>query len=53
MLDDEQHLVVVRREGVLCIEDAVQVQVIAVTHGAAEIQLRPLLGDDVLGRRVA
>ncbi|MCY1355789.1 hypothetical protein D3C87_1601730 [compost metagenome] len=39
MLDDEQHLVMVRRQRVLCAENAPQIQVVAVAHGVGKIQL--------------
>jgi hypothetical protein len=42
VLDDEQHLVVVRRERVLGRQDLVQAQVVAVAHGLLEVHLRAM-----------
>jgi hypothetical protein len=39
VLHDEEHLVVIRAQRVLGIEDLVQVQVVAVAHVGAEIEL--------------
>ncbi|MNL50721.1 hypothetical protein D3C87_1737600 [compost metagenome] len=49
MLDDEQHLVVLGRQGVLRPQQFVQMQVVAIGHVAREIQLRLFLADDVFG----
>ena len=40
VLDDEEHLVVVARERALRAEDLVEVKVVAVAHGAGEVQAR-------------
>ena len=48
VLDDEQHLVVRRRQRVLRREHLVEVQVVAVGHVAAEVELRAFVRDDLL-----
>ena len=50
VLDDEQHLVVRARAQVLRAEHLVEMEVVAVAHLAAEVELRRFAGDD-LGRR--
>ncbi len=48
VLHDEEHLVVFGRERVLRFEQLVQVQVVAIAHVAAEIELGAFFGDDAL-----
>ena len=50
VLDDEQHLVVRAGAQVLRAEQLVEMEVVAVAHLAAEVDLRRFAGDD-LGRR--
>ena len=49
VLDDEQHLVVVGRQRLLRVQHLVEMQVVAITHGPAEVELGLFLGDDVFG----
>ena len=51
VLHDEQHLVMRRRQRLLRRQDLVELQVVAITHGAAEVELGLLLLDDLFGRR--
>ena len=53
MLDDEEHFVVRRREQLLRAKDGVELQVVAVAHAVAEVELRQFVLDDLLGRRAA
>jgi hypothetical protein len=39
VLHDEKHFIVIGRQGPLSIQDGVKLQVVAVAHGLAEIQL--------------
>jgi hypothetical protein len=39
MLHDEQHLIVIGREGMLRMEDGIELQIISITHARAEIEL--------------
>jgi hypothetical protein len=51
VLHDEQHLVVRRRERALRPEQGIELQVVAVAHRMAEIELGMLVLNDLLGRR--
>jgi hypothetical protein len=51
VLHDEQHLVVVGRARVLRAQDGVELQVVAIAHAPAEVELGFFVVDDVLGRR--
>ncbi|KDB52856.1 hypothetical protein X805_15900 [Sphaerotilus natans subsp. natans DSM 6575] len=48
VLDDEQQLVVVRRERLLRGEDLVELQIVAIAHVAGEIELRAFVAHDGL-----
>ncbi|MCY1423661.1 hypothetical protein D9M71_393810 [compost metagenome] len=52
VLDDEQHLVMVRRQRVLGAENTPQVQVVAVAHGVGKIQLGVMPFICLIGRRI-
>ncbi len=49
VLHDEEHFIVVGRERLLRIQDRVELQVVAIAHVAAEIELRALLVHDGFG----
>ena len=47
VLDDEKHLVVVGRQRFLCAQNGVKLQIVAVTHGFAEVELGFFFTHDV------
>ena len=51
VLHDEQHLVVVRRERLLGIQDGIELQVVAVTHAPIKIELGFFFVHDALAWR--
>ena len=53
MLDDEEHLVVVGRQRCLRVENAVETQIVAVTHRPREIESRTLISVLVTGTHIS